>query len=138
MLRYLSKGEMYIEVPPKKVLCIFHDEEEKLTAFVLREKEGSQLKWAFEHLFQKLEKEVQKEWVSFRTLLPIHDFYENFKNQFEQDPAQTLDVNEPLYAFQFRYIPHFNEKALEKAQCVFLLRRFKRNKCYVKFQQINC
>lgn len=137
MLHYISKGEMFIDVPPKKIICIFHDVKEKLTAFVIREKEGNQLRWAFEHLFQKLPQQLQKEWVSIRILLPSHDMYTEFKDQFEQDLNQSLDYNEPLFAFQFTYIPHLNEDELVKSQCVFLLRRYKRNKCLVKFQQIN-
>jgi hypothetical protein len=137
MLTYISKGEMYVEVPPKKLLCIFHEKNEGLTAFTLREKEGCQLKWSFEHLFQKLPEERLKDWVVIKTILPTNEFYSMFKMRFEEELGQELDVNEPLYCFQFTFIPHLNESNLTESQCVFLLRRYKRAKCFVKFQQIN-
>jgi hypothetical protein len=136
MLYYVSKGEIYVEVPPKKIQCIFHDAEEKLTAFALREKEGNQLAWSFQHLFQNLPDNKLKEWVTIKTILPLHDLYPVFKSKFEEELNQTLDVNEPIVCFQFAYIPQIDEATLPESQCVFLLRRFIRNKCLIKFKQI--
>lgn len=137
MLYYVSKGEIYVEVPPKKIQCIFHDADDKFTAFALREKEGVQLQWALQHLFQKLPDTKLKEWVIIKTILPLHDLYVVFKSKFEDELDQTFDVNEPILCFQFAYIPQLNEETLAESQCVFLLRRFKGNKCLIKFKQIN-
>lgn len=136
MLYYVGRGEIFVEVPPKKALCIFHDEREGMTAFVLREKEGAQLKWAFEHLFFNIPEEIQKDWFSLKLVPPVNDLYPVFREQFEEEMSQTLDTNEPLFAFQFSFLKQLNEEELLSSKCVFLLRRFKKKKCAIKFQQI--
>jgi len=136
MLDYVSKGEIYVQVPPKHMQCIFHDKTEGLTAFALKEKEGSQLAWSFQHLFQNLPEEALKEWVSIKTILPSNDLYLPFQTYFETQLGFPMDVNEPIYCFQFCYLPQLDEVMLEESNSVFLLRRFKKNTCKIKFQHI--
>lgn len=136
MLLYVSKGEIYVEVPAKHMQCIFHDETERLTGFALKEKEGSQLAWAFQHLFQNLPPQTLKDWVVIKIILPVNQLYLPFQTYFESHLGYPMDINEPIYCFQFAYIDQLNETLLEETKSVFLLRRFKKNKCLIKFKQI--
>lgn len=137
MLHYVSKGEIFVEVPAKKSQCLFHDKESAATVLALREKEGSQLLWSLEHLFQNLPDSHMKNWVIPKRVDPLNEFYEMIKRTFEEDLEQSLDINEPFYAFQFSYIPQLNEADLVGMQSVFYLRRYKKQKCYIKFQHIH-
>jgi hypothetical protein len=115
--------------------CIFHDEAEGLTAFALKEKEGSQLAWAVQHLFQNLPASSSKEWVKIKIILPADELYFPFQSYFETQLDSPLDVNEPIYCFQFSYIRQLDETLLDQGHSVFLLRRFKKQKCVIKFKQ---